>query len=277
MPVSCSESPPDSSPAVMAWSSASTVPGAALGVPPTPPALPTAVTAVPGATAACWAFVTPRKLWAPLGLGLGAWLIVGALSEVASRVRLGQVPLNEAGRRLKGLPRGAWGMTLAHIGLGVFVLGAFYETAWKQESVAALSLGQSMKVGEYTLTLKDVVAIQGPNYEAERGLIAISGRGHASEAAPERRFYTVQRQTTSQVAIERHGVSDLYIVLGERREAGGRGAWLVRAFWNPWARLIFLGPLLMALGGLVSLSDRRLRIAVGARVGRPALVPEPAE
>jgi len=66
------------------------------------------------------------------------------------------------------------------------------------------------------------------------------------------------------VAIQRHGASDLYVVVGERRE-GPHATWLIRAYWNPWARFIFGGPILMALGGLISLSDRRLRLAAGAR------------
>ena len=226
-----------------------------------------------------WLFVSPRKLMAPLGLALGSWLILGALSEVVARIRLGAAPLAEVGRRLKGLPRGSWGTTLAHMGLGVFLLGACFESAWKVESVQTLQLGQSLKVGGFTLTLHDIRPVPGPNYEAERGYITVRGPGGTSEITPERRFYPAQRQTTSQVAIEAHGVSDLYVVLGERREAGGVGSWLVRAYWNPWARMIFGGPLLMALGGLISLSDRRLRIAAGARAGRTVavLTPEPAE
>ena len=96
------------------------------------------------------------------------------------------------------------------------------------------------------------------------------------EVTPERRFYPANRQTTAQVAIQLHGTSDLYVVLGERRDGPAGPVWLVRAFWNPWARLIFLGPLLMALGGLVSLSDRRLRIAAGARAAPAKPVPAAA-
>ena len=227
--------------------------------------------------AAAWLLVSPRKLLPPMGLALGAWLILGSLSEIAARAKLGASSFSESLRRLKGLPRGAWGMTLAHMGLGVFVLGACFETAWRVEAVSSLSLGQSLQVGAYTLTLRDVRTVEGPNYQAERGVLMVRGPGGTSEVAPERRFYPAQRQTTSQVAIERHGASDLYVVFGDRRQADGRDAWLVRAFWNPWARLIFGGPLLMALGGLTSLSDRRLRIAAGARAARPPLVPEPAE
>ncbi len=100
-------------------------------------------------------------------------------------------------------------------------------------------------------------------------------------AAPERRIYFAAGQTTSEVALCHLGLSDVYLVLGERRAGeGGRPAWLLRAYWNPFAKLIFLGPLLIALGGLVSLSDRRLRIGAPARRPRQAATapsPAPAE
>jgi cytochrome c-type biogenesis protein CcmF len=223
--------------------------------------------------AGSWLFINPKKAFASLGLMLGAWLIVGALSEVAIRVQLGTAGLTEVGRRIRGLPRGAWGMTLAHLGLGVFVLGACVESSWKLETASALSIGQSVRMGGFTLTLDDVRDAAGPNYDAERGTVTVRGPHGTTTIHPERRFYPTSRQTTSQVAIERHGASDLYVVLGEQRAAtGAKPAWLVRAYWNPWARMIFGGPLLMALGGLISLSDRRLRIAAGAKAGRATVL-----
>ena len=211
------------------------------------------------------ALVQPGKLFSAFGVALGVWLVAGSLSELLLRARAGSVGAGETWRRLIHLPRGAWGMTLAHIGLGVFVLGAVVETSGRVEAAQALAVGESVKVGAYTLTLEGVAPIDGPNYSADRGTISVVGpHGPAATMTPERRFYPANRQTTSQVAISAKGASDLYIVLGEQR-AGGRPTWLVRAYWNPWARLIFGGPLLMALGGLISLSDRRLRIAAGAK------------
>jgi len=176
-------------------------------------------------------------------------------------------------RRLKGLPRGQWGMTLAHIGLGVFVLGAACELSWRTETAQSLSVGQSMRAGAYTLTLQGLNAVDGPNFTADQAtLLAKPDHGAAFTLAPERRFYAAQRQTTSKVAIQRRGVTDVYVVLGdERPAAGGRAAWLVRVFINPWARLIFAGPLLMALGGAISLSDRRIRLAAGRRAASSVL------
>ncbi len=214
-----------------------------------------------------FALQNAKGAFAAIGIALGVWLIAGAVTELAERVRLFRAPLKEVANRLTGLPRGAYGMTLAHIGVGVFVLGACVETGWRVEAAQALKLGDSVQVGAYSLSLTDVTEAEGPNYSAERATVRIKGPAGDSVLYPERRFYPANRQTVSQVAIETHGPSDLYVVFGERREGAGAGepSWLIRAYWNPWARMIFGGPLLMALGGLVSLSDRRLRMAAGAR------------
>jgi cytochrome c-type biogenesis protein CcmF len=216
---------------------------------------------------AVFGLISPRKALASGGVALGVWVIGGVLVELAERIRAFRAPWSEVRRRLTGLPRGAWGMTLAHAGLGVFILGACYETAWKVEAAEALSVGGSLRLGGFELTLRDVGTIEGPNYLAERGQIAVTRGGKPVCAPqPERRFYPAGRQTTSEVALCNLGVSQVYVVLGERR-AGDQGqpAWLVRSYFNPWVQLIYLGPLLMALGGLISLSDRRLRFAVGRK------------
>jgi cytochrome c-type biogenesis protein CcmF len=184
----------------------------------------------------------------------------------------------EVGRRLKGLPRGAWGMTLAHGALGLFVLGACFESTFKLNTAQSLSLGGAERLGAYVLKLDRVGALQGPNFDAERALVEVDRNGREiCLAAPERRLYEPGGQTTSDVAICQQGLDDIYVVLGDRRpDANGARAWVVRGFFNPWARLIFFGPILMGLGGLISLSDRRLRFAAGRRavpVASPALGP----
>jgi cytochrome c-type biogenesis protein CcmF len=219
----------------------------------------------------------PHEALAAFGVGLGAWLICGSLAELADRGRAGQAPAGEVLRRLGQLPRGAWGMTLAHVGVGVFVMGASFETAWRVEAAQVMSLGDRLRLGAFELTLTDVGPLTGPNYAAERAVITVTRAGReVCRATPARRFYPVQRQTTSKVAICPPGISDIYIVLGERRTGvAGQPAWLVRAYWNRWSRLIFFGPMLMAVGGAVSLSDRRLRFGLPQRAARAAL--EPAE
>jgi cytochrome c-type biogenesis protein CcmF len=224
-----------------------------------------------GAGLLAWLLVSPRKALGAAGLGLGAWLIAGAVAELVERVRAFRVPAGESWRRLVGLPRGAWGMTLAHLGLGVFVLGACFETGWKDEAAETLALGGSLDVGAYHLVLDKVSAVDGPNYDAEQAVIHASRAGQAvCTAEPERRFYPAGGQTTSEVAICYRGLSHLYVVLGERRGTEDKPIWLVRAYWNPWATLLFLGPVIMGLGGLVSLSDRRLRLGVARRREQPA-------
>ena len=214
-----------------------------------------------------YAMVSPRKALGCLGLAVGVWLIGGAIAELVERTRAFRVPSADSWRRLVGLPRGAWGMTLAHLGLGVFVLGACFEIGWKGEAAEALRPGGSLDVGGYHLVLESVGPVEGPNFEAERALIRATRDGKpVCTAEPERRFYPAGGQSTSEVAICYRGASHLYVVLGERRETkAGAPIWLVRAYWNPWATLIFLGPVIMALGGLISLSDRRLRLGVARR------------
>jgi cytochrome c-type biogenesis protein CcmF len=219
-----------------------------------------------------FAVVAPRSALASGGLVVGFWLIGGAVLELGERVKAFRAPWAEVRRRLTGLPRGAWGTTLAHAGLGIFVLGASFETTWRVEAAQALSVGGQLKLGAYELVLTDVGTVEGGNYIAERGIVKITKAGApVCEAKPERRFYPTGKQTTSEVAICPRVLDDLYVVLGERRAGlDGQPAWLVRAFVNPWVRLIFLGPLIMAIGGLASLSDRRLRFGVARKVEKAA-------
>ncbi len=209
-----------------------------------------------------------ERVLSALGLALGAWVILGALTEAAERARLFRTGPGESLRRFAALPRGAWGMTLAHIGVGVFLLGACVETTWRAEAAEVLRVGDRITVGGRVLTLENVGPVDGPNYTALRAQVrATDAAGRPlCETAPQLRNYTANGQQVSKVGLCFKGLDDLYIVLGEARPAAdGKPGWLVRAYWNPWARLIFLGPVIMALGGALSLSDRRLRLAVGRR------------
>ena len=223
-----------------------------------------AALAVVGAVALAMLLQNPKSGFAVLGVGLGVWLIAGALSELAHRVRLGATTVSDSVTRLTHLPRSALGMTLAHIGVGVFVLGACVELNGRVEVAKVVAAGQTVDIGAYHLTLSGVSTVEGPNFTAERAKVDVRGPSGPGVLYPERRFYPANRQTVSQVAIDVHGASDLYVVFGERRD-GPKPTWLIRAYWNPFARLIFLGPLIMALGGGLSLSDRRLRLVAGRK------------
>jgi len=215
-----------------------------------------------------WMAFEPRKAMAAGGIAIGAWLILGALAEVAERVRLFRVSLAEVGRRARALPLGAWGMMLAHAGLGLFVLGAVVETGFKVEAAAPLGIGGEVTAGRYSVRLDDVRIVEGPNYLAEQGHLTVipTDGGPVRTVVAERRFFPAGGQTTTEVGLDFRGLDDVYVVLGERRSTPQAArAWTVRVYWNPWARLIFLGPLIMALGGVLSLLDRRLRIGVAGR------------
>jgi len=227
-----------------------------------------------GLAIACWLAFEPKKALAAAGIAIGAWLILGALAEVIERIRLFRVPVAEVSRRARGLPLGAWGMTLAHAGLGVFVLGAVAETSFKLEAADALPIGGSVITGPWKATLTDVRIVEGPNYLAEQGVVTVTsvdGRATPRTVTSERRFFPAGGQTTTEVGLDFRGLDDVYVVMGERRATpGGEQAWSVRLYHNPWARLIFLGPAIMCLGGVLSLMDRRLRLAMPGRRKRVA-------
>ncbi len=200
-----------------------------------------------------------------LGFGLAVWLTMSILTEFIERISLFRLTPAESLRRALHLPRAALGMMIAHLGVAVSVAG-FAASAFDQEAIEALSAGGSMKVAGYELRLEKVERIAGPNYIAEEAAIRVSKGGILLwQMHPERRFFPLQQQTTGITAIHASPIADLYLALGE---AGADGHWIVRAYWKPMVSWIWTGGLIMAFGGLISLSDRRWRVA--AARGRAA-------
>jgi cytochrome c-type biogenesis protein CcmF len=229
-----------------------------------------ALVALTGAFALTW-----RGPWlAPFGIALGVWIIAGALSEWASRVKLFTAGREEVWRRTTGLPRAAYGTTLAHAGVGLLVLGIVATTAWQSERVVTLKVGEQLEIAGYELTFRGVAPNQGPNYQEQVGLFAATrGGSPVTQLEPAKRIYDAPRQATTEAGIYAAWTGDLYVVLGDAMQ-DGRG-WVVRAYFNPLVRLIWIGCLMMALGGVFSLSDRRLRVGAPRRARRP--LPAPAE
>ncbi|MBC7637721.1 MAG: heme lyase CcmF/NrfE family subunit [Acetobacteraceae bacterium] len=220
--------------------------------------------AVAGAVVLVGLYVTQGgPMLAVLGLGLAAWTAMGVLVEWADRIRLFRLPIADSIRRAIQLPRAAHGMSLAHLGIAITAAGIAAQ-AWEVERIETLKPGDSLVVAAYTLRLDKITRVQGPNFIADDATITVLHNGVPEGALhPQRRFFALQKQTTGETAIRSGLLSDLYVALGD---ADPSGAWTVRAYWKPMVSWIWLGGLIMAAGGVVSLSDRRWRVGVAARL-----------
>ncbi len=207
------------------------------------------------------------------GLGLAVWLVVGAAVELADRIKLFRVPVTASWSRLRGVPRATLGMTLAHGGLGIVVAGIVASTTWRAEDIRVMRPGDTATISGYSVLFDGVDKVDGPNYAAERGRFIVSRHGRElARLHPEKRFYPVQQQTTTEAAIRTTGFGDLYLVLGDDQ---GDGARAVRIYHNPLVPWLWAGAIVMVIGGLVSLADRRYRVGVPGRRSprtRPAAV-----
>jgi cytochrome c-type biogenesis protein CcmF len=210
------------------------------------------------------------------GLALAAWLGFGTLVEWAERVRLFRGPLGDSLRRAAHLPRAAYGMTLAHLGMAILIAGITGASAWKVESVQNQKIGETVRVAGYDFTLMGVKDHDGPNYKAQAGTFAIyKGSDALGLLVPEKRQYTMPPRPTTTAAIQTHWHGDLYAVIGE---ADGKGGYVTRLYYNPLMAWMWAGALIMVVGGLVSLTDRRHRIGAPARrAAAVAAAPQAAE
>jgi len=207
---------------------------------------------------------------APLGLLLGFWVMAGALADLAERVRLLRVPMSTSLARLVGLPRSAFSTVLAHFGLGVTVVGIVMVSAYGSELITTMRSGEKVELPGFALTLQGVETVPGPNYRAERLNFGIAHGGNTRALSSERRVFVASGQTTTEAGIATYGFSQLYVSIGERAADGGN---VVRVWFKPFVTLIWLGAIIMAAAGAVSLTDRRLRIGVPARAARRAAKP----
>jgi cytochrome c-type biogenesis protein CcmF len=225
------------------------------------------------AVALVWAWTTGGAALAPLAIGLGVFVIAGSIVDIAERTMLFRLPFGAAFRRARGLPRAAWGTAFAHAGIGVVLIGIVCESTWNTEYIGTMQPNDVAKLAGYELTLKDVTQRQGPNFRESLARFRVTrGGDEIGEMTPSKRNFTARQSSTTEAALLSRGASQLYISLGE--EAAG-GAVAVRMYHKPLVLMIWWGPVLMAFGGLLSLSDRRLRVgapkpAKAARALQPA-------
>ncbi len=165
--------------------------------------------------------------------------------------------------RLCKLPRADWGKAFAHIGLGLTIFGIAAITAWESEDIRIAKVGERFEVSGYTFQFDDIKKINGKNYTADVGNISVFFDGRlVATLKPEKRFYPVQRMPTTEAGINSTLTRDLYIALGDAQGDG----WTIRTYVKPFAVWIWIGCMVMAMGGILSMSDRRLRIASTSRL-----------
>jgi cytochrome c-type biogenesis protein CcmF len=210
--------------------------------------------------ALAWAWARGGSALAPLAIGLAVFVIAGAVSDIAERAGLLRVPLAVSLRRARGLPRSAWGSAFAHAGIGVALIGIVCETTWNSEYIGTMKANDSVPIAGYQLTLDGLTQRQGPNYREQAALFTVARGGERlSVMTPSKRSFTTRGMSTTEAALLTRGLSQLYISLGD---SNADGSIVVRIYHKPLVLLIWFGPVLMALGGMLSLSDRRLRVGV---------------
>ncbi|MFM2389407.1 MAG: hypothetical protein RLZZ437_962 [Pseudomonadota bacterium] len=214
-----------------------------------------------------FAMQTGRSALGPIGVMLGVWVVFGAVADLWSRT--GREGFGARVGRLTRLPRADWGKATAHAGLGVTIFAVAAMNAWKIEDIRVVQEGDRFALGAYEVVLNKVTQANGPNYSTTMAEMAVfRGGTPVATLYPEKRFYPVQGMPTTEAAIDYGFLRDIYLVIGDPQDGGG---WAVRSYVEPFANWLWAGALLMAFGGAISLSDRRYRVAAGAR--RAAAVP----
>ena len=220
-----------------------------------------------------YALGTGRSLAGLITLALGVWLVAGAAVDLWQRTGQGR-EIAAKFSRLTRLPRADWGKALAHAGLGITFIGVGALVTYQIEDIRVAQIGEEFDVGAYHLTVRDVREVQGPNYISTMAFVEVAKDGRIVDVlTPEKRIYPVAGMPTTEAGIDSGFTRDVYVALGDPQLDGG---WAVRTWIKPFANWIWGGAIIMALGGALSLTDRRYRVAAGAARDR-ASIGVPAE
>ncbi len=202
------------------------------------------------------AFLIGHVTWRTvLGLALAAWVIIGSVQLLWQRIaeRAGAAP----GARVRSITRAWWGMWLAHLGVGVFIIGVTMVNSLEENLDVRMLPGQTAQLAGYTFTLRGVGEAPGPNFAAARATIDVSrGDMRIATLHPEKRFYHAQQMPMTEASLDIGPFRDVYVSLGEQLEDG---AWIVSLFYKPFISWIWLGCILMGLGGVFAATDARYR------------------
>jgi cytochrome c-type biogenesis protein CcmF len=208
----------------------------------------------------------------PFAIGLAVFVMAGALTEIVERTGLLKVPFPTAVRRARGMPRSAWGAAIAHFGLGITLLGIIGETQWSSERIAELKPGQSISIRRYDLHFDGTTTRQGPNYRELAAHFTVRRHGEfVGVMEPAKHSFPSRGTSTTEQALLARGFAQLYLSLGDPNPDGSIA---VRLYYKPLVLLIWLGAVVMVIGGGLSLSDRRLRVGAPKPArARAALAP----
>ncbi len=189
---------------------------------------------------------------AALGTTLGMWTMLTAMMGLYKRIA------GARGFNLTSTPRAFYGMTFAHFGVGVFIIGVTLTSIYSAEEDVRLAPGESYAIGPVTYEFQGVRSAQGPNYNAARGEVKVYEGNSSLVLTPEKRVYIVQQNPMTEAGIDAGLTRDVYVSLGEA--LGEDGAWSIRLYYKPFVRWIWLGGAFMALGGLLAATDKRYRM-----------------
>jgi cytochrome c-type biogenesis protein CcmF len=224
------------------------------------------------ATAAViFAFESGNRVLAPFGVGLTVYVMFGAVLELAERVGLFRLPPATVWTRAKGLPRSAWGTAIAHIGIALSMLGIICAATWGTEHIVAIKPTQTVSLSGYDFAFDGVTQRPGPNYTSVVAKFAVRKDGKLiGSMEPSKRSFSSRGMTTNEAALFSRGFDQLYLSLGD---VNGDGSIAIRLYYKPMVLLIWIGAVVMMLGGALSLSDRRLRVGAPKPAVKPALQP----
>jgi cytochrome c-type biogenesis protein CcmF len=198
-----------------------------------------------------------RSVLSAVGIIVALWVALSSLIEPVERLRKGH-----------SLSAGVLGMSVAHFGLAMFILGATTVESYKVEKDLSLRPGQSAEVAGFTFTMNRLRNAEGPNYQAIESEVTITRNGkELTKLYPQKRVYRVQTNAMTEAGIDGGWNRDLFVAMGEDLRDG---SWSLRLQYKPMVRFIWLGALIIAIGGFIAVCDRRYRQRVAAEAASPA-------
>jgi cytochrome c-type biogenesis protein CcmF len=221
------------------------------------------------AVAATFALENGQSVLAPFGVGLAFFVMVGVLIDLVERTGLFRLPLATVGMRAIGLPRSVWGTAVAHFGVAVSMLGIICAATWGSERIISLKPAQTVSISTYDLSFDGIAQRPGPNYDSIIAKFTVRRDGAAvGIMEPSKRSFSSRGMTTNEAALMTIGAGQLYLSLGDSNTDGSIA---IRLYYKPMVMLIWLGAVVMMLGGVLSLSDRRLRVGAPKPAARSAM------